>query len=117
MIPKKIELFLHTKKHIQTDTRPLEHIKEVRNRRSIGGYNEQLITSIHKWLSDDEVKVKKLIEDFAKHQGLKLVIYDKASFWDNIHAKLKGIKITPTVIYGKHVFTGVITLDQLQKIS
>ena len=97
---KKIELFIHTKEHVQKDTEPTEHMKESHSR-AIGWDNEQLITSIHQWLPDDEIKVKKIVEDFARRQDLKLIIYDRYSFWDNMRAIFKGIRSTPTVILGK----------------
>ena len=112
---KKIELFIHTKEHIQKDTQPLEHIKSVRNRRAIGGYNEQLITSVYEWLPADEIRVKKLVEEFASSQNLKFIVYDRARFWDGLKAKFKGIKTTPTVILGKHRFTADITQDSLKE--
>ena len=113
-MPKKIELFIHTKESMQIDTPPLEHIKEVRLRRGLGMQDYKLITSVHRWLSEDEIKVKKIVEDFAKRQKLKLVIYDRARFWDNLRAIFKGIKTTPTVILGTCRFTTDITQDRLQ---
>ena len=112
---KKIELFIHTKEHIQKDTPPTEHMKEIHTK-AIGGYNEQVITSIHKWLPADEIKVKKIVEEFAKSQDLELVIYDRYRFWDNVRAKFKGIKTTPTVILGEHKFTANITAERLKEV-
>ena len=112
----KIVLFLHTKEYKQMDTEPLAHIKFVRNRRVIDAHNEQLITSIHRWLSDDEIKVKEVVEDFAKSQHLELIVYDRIKFWDNMRANLKGIKTTPTVILGTHTFTTNITKEQLKNV-
>ena len=115
-MPKKIELFLHTKEHIQKDTEPTEHMKESHSR-TIGGHEDKLlITAIHRWLPDDEIKAKELVEEFAKRQKLKLVIYDRIRFWDNLRAIFKGITTTPTVILGKHRFTANITLDRLQRV-
>ena len=111
---KKIELFIHTKEHIQRDTPPTEHMKEIHTK-AIGGYDEQLVTSIHRWLPADEIKVKKIIEDFARSQHLELVIYDRYRFWDNMRAKFKGIKTTPTVILGKYRLTADITQDRLKE--
>ena len=114
-MPKKIELFLHTKEHIQKDTEPSEHMKESHSH-TIGGYEDKLlITAIHRWLPDDEIKVKELVEEFAKHQKLKLVIYDRIRFWDNLRAKFKGVTTTPTVILGTNKFTTDITHEQLRK--
>ncbi|MCK5397646.1 MAG: hypothetical protein KAJ33_05300 [Thermoplasmata archaeon] len=111
---KKIELFIHTKEHIQRDTEPTEHMKEA-HRRTIWLENEQLVTSIHSWLPADEMKVKKIVEDFAKCQDLELVIYDRYKIWDNVRAIFKGIKTTPTVILGKHRFTANITHNRLKE--
>lgn len=114
-MPNKIVLFLHTKEHIQKDTEPTEHMKESHSR-TIGGHEDKLlITAIHRWLPDDEVKVKKLVEEFAKRQHLKLIIYDRSMFWDNLRAKFKGVTTTPTVILGTHRFTTDITRDRLKK--
>ena len=112
-MPKKIELFIQTKEHIQRDTKPTEHMQEA-HRKTIWLENEQLVTSIHKWLPADEIKVKKLVEEFAKRQDLELVIYDRGRFWDNMRARFKGIKTTPTVILGEHRFTGDVTLEGLE---
>jgi len=111
----KIILFIQTKEYKPMNTEPLEHIKEMRNRRGIGGYNYKLITSTDNWLSPDEIKVKKLVEEFAERQGLKLVIYDRAGFIGNLHAKFKGITTTPSVILGAHKFTSNITIEELQE--
>ena len=103
---KKIELFIQTKENMQIDTKPLEHIKEVRNRRAIGGYNEQLITSIHNFLSEDEIKVKKLLEEIASKHNYELIIYDISNKHDEKIARTKGIHKTPTVIIDNHKFEG-----------
>ncbi len=112
---KKIELYIHTKEHIQRDTPPTEHMKEA-HRRTIWLENEQLVTSIHRCLTADEIKIKKMVEDFAKGQHLELVIYDRGRFWDNMVAKFKDIKTTPTVILGEHRFTENITQNRLEEV-
>jgi len=110
---KKIELFIHTKEHIHRDTPPTEHMKEA-HRKTIWLENEQLVTSIHRWLPADEIKVKEIVENFARSHQLELIIYDRARFWDNMRAKFKGIKTTPTVILGEHRFTGDVSLEGLE---
>ncbi|MCK5346802.1 MAG: thioredoxin domain-containing protein [Candidatus Heimdallarchaeota archaeon] len=115
-MPKKIELFIQTKEYTERNTEAREHDKIIRHRTGSGTYDDKLISSIHNWLSDDEIKVKKLVEDFSKCQHLTLVVYDRARFWDNLRAKFKGIKTTPTVIIGKYRLSANITLDQLQKV-
>ena len=96
------------------DTQPLEHIKEMRNRRCVGGYNEKLITSIEEWLSAEEVRVKEVVENYAESHGVKLKVYDRAGFWGNLRARFKGVGTTPTVIIGKQRFAGDITEDMLR---
>ena len=112
---REIILFLQTKEFVQRDTESLEHTQSTR-RHSLGGDDELLITSIDRWLSDDDKKAKELVEDFAESQHLELIVYDCAKFWDNLRAKFKGIKITPTVILGTHRFTTDITREQLEKM-
>ena len=113
-MPGKIELYIRTKEYAPMDTEPLEHIKEVRNRRGVGGYNYKLVTSIDNWLSPEENRAKKLAEDFAVRHDLKLIIRDRAGFWDNLRARMKGIGTTPTVILGKNRFVGDVTAEQLE---
>ena len=110
----KIVLFLHTKEHKLMDAQPLEHTKHARFRR-IGGDDVPLISSTHRWLSDDDKKAKEVIEEFAESQHLELIIYDCAKFWDNMRARFKRITMTPTAILGTHTFTTDITQDRLQK--
>ena len=109
----KIELYIYTKEHIQRDTPPTEHMKEARTK-GIWVEKQQLVTSIHRWLPADEIKVKEIVEEFARSQHLELVIYDRGRFWDNLRAIFKGIKTTPTVILGTQRFTANITLDRLK---
>jgi len=111
----KIILFIRTKEHLQKDTEATEQMKEAHTR-TIGGYEHNtLVTSIHRWLPENEKKAKLTVETFVKQNNLKLVIYDRYRFLDNVRALFKGIKSTPTVILGKHIFTTNITLEQLQK--
>ena len=112
-MPRKIELFVQTKEHIQRDKPPTEHMQEAHTK-LIFRDNENLISSIHNWMSDDEIKVKKIVEEFAKSQHLELIIYDRARFWDDLRARFKGISTTPAVILGKHKFTANITQDRLK---
>ena len=115
MMAKKIELYIHSKQHTRVDTQPLDHIKEVRQRRGIGGYNEKLVTSVDVWLSEDELKIKELAEEFARNHNLILIVYDLAGFWHGMRAKFKGISTTPTVILGNHRFTSDVTQEKLKK--
>jgi len=112
---KKIELFIHTKEHIQRDTPSTEHMQEA-HRHLIFRENENLISSINNWLSENDIKAKEIVEEFAKSQHLELVIYDRYRFWDNVRAIFKGIKTTPTVILGEHKLKGNFSQEQLEEL-
>ena len=66
--------------------------------------NENLVSSIHKLLSEDESKVKKLLEEIASKHNYELIIYDISNKQDAKTARAKGIHKTPTVIIDNHKF-------------
>ena len=112
---RKIELYIHSKQHTQMDTQPLDHIKEMRQRRSVGGYNEKLVTSVNVWLPENEAKVKEMVEEFTIKHDMILKVYDLADFWHGVKANIKGITTSPTVILGSHRLTSDITLEKLKE--
>jgi len=113
-MPEKIVLYIRTKEHVVADTPPGEHIKSVRTLRSMGTPSYDLITTIDCWLSPEELRAKKLVEGFAKRHNLELVIRDRAGFRDNLRARVKGIKTTPTVVLGKRRFGPEVTAEVLE---
>jgi hypothetical protein len=113
-MPGKIVLYIRTREHLQRDTEPTEHMKES-HRRTVCGYEDKLlVTTIHRWLPENEERVKKIVGDFAECHNLNLIIHDRAGFWDNLRARMKGIGTTPTVILGKNRFVGDVTAEQLE---
>lgn len=113
-MPGKIELYIRTKEYVHRDTEPSEHMKESHRHAIRGWEDKMLVTAIHRWLPESEGKVKKMIEDFAKRHGLKLIIYDRYGFWGNVRARLKGIEVTPMVIMGKHRLGPEVTAEMLE---
>jgi hypothetical protein len=116
-MPRKIELYIRTREHIQRDTEPTEHMKESHRHTILGWEDKMMATSIHRWLPESEARVKKIVENFAKRHGLKLIIYDRYRFWDNVRARLKGVKSTPSVILGKHRFSPGFSVVNLEMAS
>ena len=102
----KIELFIQTKEHIQRDTPPTDHMEEAQRKLLIWRENKNLISSIHNLLSEDEKKVKELLEEIASKHNYELIIYDISNKHDEKIARTKGIHKTPTVIIDNHKFEG-----------
>jgi hypothetical protein len=113
-MPGKIELYIRTREHIQRDTEPTEHMKEAYTHTILGWEDRMMATSIHRWLPENEAKARKLVEGFANRHNLELVIRDRARFWDDFRARLKGIKTTPIVILGKRKFGPEVTAEVLE---
>ena len=111
---RKVELYIRTREHIRRDTEPTEHMKESHRHTILGYEDKMLVTSIHRWLPENEANVKRIVEEFAKRHGLKLIIYDRYGFWDNVRARFKRIGATPAVILGKQRFGPEITAKMLE---
>ena len=107
-------MYIRTREHIQRDTEPTEHMKEAYTRTILGWEDKMMATSIHRWLPESEAKVKTIVDNFAKRHDLKLIIYDRYRFWDNLRARLKGVRSTPAIILGRHKFGAEVTVEMLE---
>ena len=52
--------------------------------------------------------------EFAKENGLNVKVYDVSSFKGKIKADMRGVKITPTIIFGSQKIEGEQKLETLK---
>jgi hypothetical protein len=66
-----------------------------------------------KIISKDDASALKIAREIAQECGLKVKVYDLASFRGWIFAQIKKVKATPTIVMNDHRFEGVPSKDDL----
>lgn len=74
------------------------------------------ISKTEKIISEEDEKALQFVETLVTGKDFRIRIFDVASFKGKIRARLKGVKITPTIIVGDRRVVGVPKKEEFEAL-
>ena len=67
-------------------------------------------------ISEDDKAALKLVEELAAEKNLRFRVIDVASLKGKLRARVKGVKVTPTIILGNNRIVGVPRREEFEPL-
>jgi len=74
------------------------------------------ISKTEKVISEEDKAALKLVEELAAKKNFKFRVIDVASLKGKLRAKLRGVKVTPTIIVDNYRLTGVPQREEFEAL-
>jgi protein-disulfide isomerase len=65
-------------------------------------------------MSEGDEEVLNCAREFAYEEGLSIEVVDVSTSRGRVKARMRGVKVTPTIIIGKHKIEGRTSPEQLR---